>query len=619
MSLELKKRSKQFLKSQKVVVKETTSQPESFGVFDLPKYFGEGKNSFKIKPGTGYLKSGTSIDIEILDSNGNPIYYEIPKFKDSDSSSLVSIWIYDLPSNPTYNTPDGRAELIIVGTLKRGGLVRWSKKIDVIKSRPSISDILFKSVDLPILNVSSSVETFVNKSLSNGDLVFASSSLNLNYVRSNYGDDISFQSTTDVFNGEMFSGSIEVDLSSTTLFPRLTNAVQLTEFTSSITEIVSSKIIRVKSPITQSDTRSTDSIHTYAYSDGNVPCVVKYYSTGSDTATQNQNAVANITLSNVNPIAGRIHSVNTLIKSIGLPSSDFQLVSNTKVDNTASILFKVPIPTEHLNDPKTLKIQFLNVAGDVSKTELTLDNIIFNGGNVYIAGDQSLITGSFHIGNTIGTGIEMAGHSSGYLKSVGYNGMTSASLGKGPGGFIIWSGSGDLQLGSDQYPGVGMEMVSQGGSSSFYFTTHDGGNLKVITDEFFIGTEDTQFISGSNGNIEISSSFFHLNPKNNKAIVGGFVVTPTAISSSNAALALKSNGQITGSAVFYAGGGAGGHENNGATSGTGGNGGGGNAAVSPSQTGTAGTANTGGGGGGDGTPGTTPITITNLGSVNTTQ
>jgi hypothetical protein len=137
--------------------------------------------------------------------------------------------------------------------------------------------------------------------------------------------------------------------------------------------------------------------------------------------------------------------------------------------------------------------------------------------------------------------------------------MTSASLGKGPGGFLIWSGSGNLQVGVDQYPGVGMEMVSAGGSSSFFFTTAGGGNLKVITDDFFIGTETTQFISGSNGNIEISSSFFHLNPKDSEAIIGGFVVTPTAISSSQfdtsasvsvPKLALKSNGQITGSNVL---------------------------------------------------------------------
>ena len=99
MALELKKRSKLFLKSQKVNVDETTSSPESFGITELPPYFGEGKNSFRIKPGVGYLKSGTEIQIEILDSNGNPIYWETSTYKDSDNSRLVSVWVYDLPLN----------------------------------------------------------------------------------------------------------------------------------------------------------------------------------------------------------------------------------------------------------------------------------------------------------------------------------------------------------------------------------------------------------------------------------------------------------------------------------------------------------------------------------------
>ena len=85
---------------------------------------------------------------------------------------------------------------------------------------------------------------------------------------------------------------------------------------------------------------------------------VEYYSTASDTQTQNQIAVANITLTNLDPIVGRVHSVNTLLKSQGLTSAEFQLISNNRVEPTSSVSFKVPIPTEQLNDPKTLKLQF---------------------------------------------------------------------------------------------------------------------------------------------------------------------------------------------------------------------------------------------------------------------
>ena len=556
MALELKKRSKLFLKNQKVNVEESSSAPESFGITNLPDFLGEGKNTFKIKPGTGYLKSGTEIQIEILDVNGNPIYWETSTYKDTDNSRLVSIWVYDLPTNLKYDTPDGRAELIVVGTLKSGGTIRWTRKINVIKSRQSPSNIVFDKT--PKANISSSVDTFTNKSVSGNELIKVTNTTTAYYKKSIFGDTVSIERVSgDTFNGEMLSGSISTDFSSTTLYPILGGGQsQPTTFTSSVVEVVSSDVIRISTELTSSDNRSSGSYHTYEYSNDPVSFDIQYYSTGSDTNTQNQIAFANITLLNVNPIGGRVYSVRTSIKSEGLSNSDYSVIGETRVENTSSISYKVPIPTEQLNDPKTLRIQFVNELGSVSTTEVITGGLVFTGGNVYIAGDQSLITGSFHIGNTIGTGIEMAGHSSGYLKSVGYDGMTSASLGLGPGGFMIWSGSGDLQLGADQYLGVGMEMVSEGGSSSFYFTTYDGGQLKVITDEFFIGTENTQFISGSSGNIEISSSFFHLDPKNQKNIIGGFVVTPTAISSSTfvtqslPTLALKSNGQLTGSSIL---------------------------------------------------------------------
>ena len=555
MALELKKKSKIYLKSQKVGIEDNSPESaEFFGVVDFPKYLGEGKNSFKIRPVDGAFLPNTKIEIEVLDSNERPIYWEIPKYKEEDKGRLISVWIYDLPENRNYNTPNGTAQIILLGTLPDGNLVRWSRKIDVNKSRKSVSNIVFNSTLLPRVNVSSSIETFTNKKVSNSKLTKTIANSEVYYKKSTFGDTTTLEhDALSNFNAEMVGGTVYA-VNIPTLFPRLGGGQpQPTQFTGSITEVASSTIMRINTPITASDNRSDGSIHTYEYSDGTLEVNIEYYSTGSDTSTQNQIAFANFTLTNVKPIVGRIDSINTLIKSQGLTNADYDLIGNTKVENTPSLSYKVPIPTEHLKDPKSLKLQFLNSVGEVSSTELVVEDIVFEGGNVYIDGDQSLISGSFHIGNAIGTGIEMAGHSSGYLKSIGYNGFTSASLGKGAGGFLIWSGSGNLQLGDDQYPGVGMEMVSEGGSSSFYFTTHDGGQLKVITDEFFIGTDDTQFISGSGGNIEISSSFFHLNPKDSEAVIGGFVITPNAISSSNDLLILKSNGHITASAAMISG------------------------------------------------------------------
>ena len=573
MGLPLKIKSKQNLSKYRVLVEDSSAtSDEYFSIVEFPEYLGEGKNLLRIKTNPNIFEPNTQIFIEVLDPNGTPVYWEIPNHRENDNSRLISIWVYG-DRTDRYNNGKGIGEIILLGTLsttsdgnqvptdfKKIPNVRWRRKVSFAPNKPSNGKIVFKSDSLPKLTLSSSVDTFTNKIVSNNELVRQITGSSVYYKKSTFGDTVSLERDGGAnFNSEMVSGIVYGNLS-TTLFPRLGGGQsQPTTFTASITNVVSNQILRIQNPLTQSDNRTNGSIHTYEYSDGTINVNVEYYSTASDTQTQNQVAVANITLTNLDPIVGRVHSVNTLLKSQGLTSAEFQLISNNRVEPTSSVSFKVPIPTEQLNDPKTLKLQFLNVDGVKSETELIQSDVVFTGGNVYIAGDQSLITGSFHIGNSIGTGIEMSGHSSGYLKSVGYQGLTSASLGKGPGGFLIWSGSGNLQIGVDQYPGVGMEMVSAGGSSSFFFTTAGGGNLKVITDDFFIGTETTQFISGSNGNIEISSSFFHLDPKNQKNIIGGFVVTPTAISSSQfdtsasvsvPKLALKSNGQITGSNVL---------------------------------------------------------------------
>ena len=573
MGLPLKIKSKQNLSKYRVLVEDSSAtSDEYFSIVEFPEYLGEGKNLLRIKTNPNIFEPNTQIFIEVLDPNGTPVYWEIPNHRENDNSRLISIWVYG-DRTDRYNNGKGIGEIILLGTLsttsdgnqvptdfKKIPNVRWRRKVSFAPNKPSNGKIVFKSDSLPKLALSSSVDTFTNKIVSNNQLVRTITESDVYYKKSTFGNTVSLENYGgDTFEGQMVGGIVYGNLS-TTLFPRLGGGQsQPTTFTASITNVVSNQILRIQNPLTQSDNRTNGSIHTYEYSDGTINVNVEYYSTASDTQTQNQVAVANITLTNLDPIVGRVHSVNTLLKSQGLTSAEFQLISNNRVEPTSSVSFKVPIPTEQLNDPKTLKLQFLNVDGVKSETELIQSDVVFTGGNVYIAGDQSLITGSFHIGNSIGTGIEMSGHSSGYLKSVGYQGMTSASLGKGPGGFLIWSGSGNLQVGVDQYPGVGMEMVSAGGSSSFFFTTAGGGNLKVITDDFFIGTEATQFISGSNGNIEISSSFFHLNPKDSEAIIGGFVITPTAISSSQfetsasvsvPKLALKANGQITGSDIL---------------------------------------------------------------------
>ena len=90
-----------------------------------------------------------------------------------------------------------------------------------------------------------------------------------------------------------------------------------------------------------------------------------------------------------------------------------------------------------------------------------------------------------------------------------------------------------------------------------------GSEVDLRTPKFFLGSVENQFISGGNGNIEISSSKIHIKPDGDVIVrkvsaeegtIGGFVLSADEIRSSNNNLRLKDSGQITGSDVLFNGG-----------------------------------------------------------------
>jgi hypothetical protein len=206
------------------------------------------------------------------------------------------------------------------------------------------------------------------------------------------------------------------------------------------------------------------------------------------------------------------------------------------------------IPSEFLETPLTFKFRYFDIHNNKAQAETSVYPVTFYGDNVIIGGNNNLITGSVYIGNTIGSGIELAGVNSGFIRSIGYEGFKSASRADKPGGFMLYTGS-VLPEAPDNYDGVGIEIV-QDSSSYFKFDTNDG--IDIRAKKFFIGTEDSQFVSGSTGNIEISSSNFHLQPDGGLIIGGDTVINadlsvnqlflPAGTDASDARAYIDSNG-----------------------------------------------------------------------------
>jgi len=170
-------------------------------------------------------------------------------------------------------------------------------------------------------------------------------------------------------------------------------------------------------------------------------------------------------------------------------------------------LFTVPVKTSWDSDVLDFKFEFLDYKENLAGKYLVQNNVnVQYGPAQFIQGFDNLVTGSLYLGNVIGEGIEMAGANSAYIRNIGYDGWTSASDATGGHGFMMWSGS-IFPGGPDAYDGVGLELI--GASGSLRFRTNPSV-FEVIADQFFIGSYNTQFISGAQGSLEISSSDFWL-------------------------------------------------------------------------------------------------------------
>mgnify|MGYP003646029649 CR=1 FL=1 len=97
------------------------------------------------------------------------------------------------------------------------------------------------------------------------------------------------------------------------------------------------------------------------------------------------------------------------------------------------------------------------------------------------------------------------------LRTVHYGGFNYATGSTLAPGLMMWSGSISLSssVGGNvtSYTGLGLELIAN--SASYLRFRSEPNELDIRSDKFFLGS-NAQYISGSDGNIEISSSNFHL-------------------------------------------------------------------------------------------------------------
>jgi hypothetical protein len=167
------------------------------------------------------------------------------------------------------------------------------------------------------------------------------------------------------------------------------------------------------------------------------------------------------------------------------------------------------VPTAHKSDNQlTFKAEYYNVNGEKSRQISYVYNKNWEGGNRYIDGDYSMLTGSLYVADSLQSGVAISGYkNTGFIRSLGYEGFAA-----GFPGFLLWSGSALAgstgTKGGVPYSGVGLELY--GDANNYFRYSTIPSELDVHTETFFFGDPTSQYISGSNGNLEISSSGFYL-------------------------------------------------------------------------------------------------------------
>jgi hypothetical protein len=255
----------------------------------------------------------------------------------------------------------------------------------------------------------------------------------------------------------------------------------------------------------------------------------------------------NVSASHMETDGGQARFVELSYKETKAQANEFKVITHYPLDsgayetintnatgglNPISNQFKIMTPTDfRRSTPVTFKLRFLNPDKQLAQyydkdklntaVEITSSALTFDGSPIFIEKEDNLLSGSMFTGDAVGKGFEQSGKRSAYLKTVDYTGFESASIGSGSAGVLFFSGS-VLEGSGDSYAGVGLELHGGKDSGSFRFRTSPS-LLEIKADTFFVGSTTTQFISGANSNIEISSSTFHLDPTNNIMIMSGTI------------------------------------------------------------------------------------------------
>ena len=350
--------------NQTMLINDNENNSQYFRVAAFPEELTSGKNSFKMYGDNTLLKPNSEIFIQITDVNGNPIYHHVNNYVDSTGRLLISVYIFP-------DTPPGIGVVQIIGVATKrpnGSLVpyswrnkfnvKWTRNIFIEPERINKTPIVFKQI--PGVTIKEYEREYLTQTYLTGESIATSSVGSITYNYQGFGDAL-VTLTGGTFSQSMAGGILTVPAPSISL-PTGTSIVSGSDtvYSAYIDSVINSTTIKVapyilnvendqyaspsqvggRGPIVVSSFQSAFPVTNFG-PESNYTIEYQQQATYA-TGSQNSQSFASITLKNIDPIAGNIHSIKTYMKSHGyqdfLPVGESILQERDLLVNLASDL-----------------------------------------------------------------------------------------------------------------------------------------------------------------------------------------------------------------------------------------------------------------------------------------
>jgi len=308
-------------------LKDENPNSDYFRITEFKNTFTGGKNGFLIE-GSPYLKETTEVKIEILDVEGNPVYYEpgngIPEYYEG-TSKLVSVHVYD-------DTPIGLGKITILGELKNyigpngetlpipedwKGVynVKWEKTFQINKNINNEDIVRFyKRPQVAITELVKPIFSKTIPTVTDSGSVSGISQLPL------AGTNINTYRGGTLYKLILSSGSWDTDVDENTI------TISSLNYSPQIIEVLNDREVLVETPYTSSNLVANFASESFevTYSDINGQTIGESELTGS---------FAKIDITRLKTFVGDVARVKVFRKSRNAVG-DFQFVQESKLEST---------------------------------------------------------------------------------------------------------------------------------------------------------------------------------------------------------------------------------------------------------------------------------------------